>query len=80
MKTNDNWFEILKFKEHLYIIREKLKEIEPRFLTEYINLYLILASQKALLIDTGCGLFPIKPITDGLIGERELIVLFCPLN
>ncbi|MFX0025512.1 MAG: MBL fold metallo-hydrolase [Candidatus Hermodarchaeota archaeon] len=69
-----NWYEIIKQKEYLYVIREKLDRIEPRFLTKYINMFLLLGHHIALLIDTGSGLFPLKPVIDKLIGERKLMV------
>jgi glyoxylase-like metal-dependent hydrolase (beta-lactamase superfamily II) len=37
-------------------------------------MYLILGSRKALLLDTGCGLFPLKTKINQLIGGRELLV------
>jgi glyoxylase-like metal-dependent hydrolase (beta-lactamase superfamily II) len=37
-------------------------------------MYLLLGTNTALLLDTGCGLYPLKPIVDELIGERKLIV------
>ena len=75
MAKENNWFEVIKQKYYLYIIRERLDEIDPRFLTTYTNIYLILGLDKALLIDTGSGLFPIKPIIDSLIENRELFVV-----
>jgi len=73
--NSQEWFETIKHKEHLYVIRERLDEIDPRFYTTYTNLYLILGSHSALLIDTGCGLFPLKPIITDLILDKTLIVL-----
>ncbi len=70
-----HWFEVKKFKEYLYVIRERLDEIDPRYLTTYTNLYLIIGTHSALLIDTGCGLFPLKPVINGLILDRNLIVI-----
>jgi glyoxylase-like metal-dependent hydrolase (beta-lactamase superfamily II) len=70
-----NWFEVIKHKDYLYVIREKLEDIDPRFHTVYTNLYLLLGSDSALLIDTGCGIFPLKPIVQELIGDRRLIVI-----
>ncbi len=75
MSNGNDWFEVIKQKEYLYIIRERLDEIDPRFLTTYTNLYLILGPDKALLIDTGSGLFPLKPTVDKLIEKRELLVI-----
>ncbi|MFX0105522.1 MAG: MBL fold metallo-hydrolase [Candidatus Hodarchaeota archaeon] len=73
--NSQQWFEVIKHKEHLYIIRERLDEIDPRFYTTYINLYLIVGSQSGLLIDTGCGLFPLKPIINDLGLNKKLQVI-----
>ncbi|MFX0048593.1 MAG: MBL fold metallo-hydrolase [Candidatus Hermodarchaeota archaeon] len=75
MPKDNDWYEVIKRKDHLYVIRERLDKIDPRFLTTYTNIYLILGSDKALLIDTGSGLFPIKPVIDTIIENRELIVI-----
>ena len=42
MSNADVWYEIIKQKDYLYVIRERLDEIDPRFLTTYTNIYLIL--------------------------------------
>ena len=75
MTTRNEWFEIIKHKEDLYVIREKLAEIDPRYNSYYTNLFLLLGSKTALLIDTGAGLYPLKPIINDLIGKRNLKVL-----
>jgi len=75
MTESNQWFEVIKHKEDLYVIREKLAEIDPRYNSYYTNLYLLLGSKTALLIDTGAGLFPLKPIINDLIGQRNLKVL-----
>jgi glyoxylase-like metal-dependent hydrolase (beta-lactamase superfamily II) len=72
---NQQWFEIIKHKDYLYVIRERLDKIDPRFYTTYINLFLILGSQSALLIDTGCGLFPLKPILNDIVKDKTLLVI-----
>jgi len=72
---SQQWFETIKYKDYLYVIRERLDEIDPRFYTTYTNLYLVMGSHSALLIDTGCGLFPLKPIIDDLLSERKLQVI-----
>ncbi|MHA2132114.1 MAG: MBL fold metallo-hydrolase [Promethearchaeota archaeon] len=72
---NQQWFEIIKHKDYLYVIRERLDRIDPRFYTTYDNLFLILGSHSALLIDTGCGLFPLKPIINDLVKEKPLLVI-----
>lgn len=73
--NSQQWFEVKKIKEYLYVIREKLDEIDPRYLTTYTNLYLIIGAHSALLIDTGCGLFPLKPIIKDLILDKNLLVI-----
>lgn len=70
-----DWFKITKQKDYLYVIQESLDKIEPRFLTNFINLYLILGTHSVLLIDTGCGLFPLKPVIQDLISNKKLIVI-----
>ena len=75
MSEDNDWFEVIKQKDYLYVIRERLDEIDPRFLTTYTNIFLILGPEKALLIDTGSGLFPIKPVINSLIENRELFVV-----
>ena len=75
MDKKNHWFKIIELNDHLIVIREKLSDVDPRFLTEYSNIYLLFGSHSALLIDTGCGIFPIKPIIDSLIGNKKLIVI-----
>ena len=71
----EGWFEVIPLKEHLVVIREKLSEIEPRYHTHYSNLYLLLGSVSALLIDTGSGLCPLRSLVEELIEERNLLVV-----
>ena len=75
MSDSKNWYEVIKQKDYLYIVRERLDEVDPRFLTTYTNIYLILGTEKALLIDTGSGLFPLKLVVDKLSEKRELLVI-----
>jgi len=75
MTESSSWFEVQKIKDYLYVIKERLDFIDPRFLTEFTNLYLIIGSKKALLMDTGSGLYPIKPIVEKIAKDRELIVI-----
>ena len=75
MLEAEEWFEIIRIKNHLYVIRERLDEIEPRFLTKFTNLYLLIGTKKALLIDTGSGLYPLKPKIKDLIDSKELIII-----
>jgi len=73
--NSHQWFETIKHKDHLYVIRERLDEIDPRFYTTYTNLYLVIGSHSALLIDTGCGIFPLKPIINDLTVDKKLFVI-----
>ncbi|MCY3413582.1 MAG: MBL fold metallo-hydrolase [Candidatus Heimdallarchaeota archaeon] len=70
-----SWFEIKKLNHHLYLIRERLDRIEPRYRTTYVNLYLIIGEKLALLFDTGSGVESLGKIVNSLIDKRELIVL-----
>ncbi len=70
-----DWYEVIHYNSYIIVIREKLSEIDPRFLTTYTNLFLILGINKSLLVDTGCGLFPLRPIIEELIEGRELLVI-----
>ena len=75
MAELNDWYEVIKQKDYLYVIRERIDKIDPRLYTKYTNMYLIIGSKKALLIDTGCGLYPLKPLINQLIGNQELIVI-----
>ena len=75
MSKDNDWYEVIKHKDYLCVIRERLDEIDPRFLTTYTNIYLIFGSEKALLIDTGSGLYSIKSVVNKLIEDRELLVV-----
>ena len=75
MTSSEDWYEVLEHKDYIYVIRERLDEIDPRFYTTFVNIYLLLGDEKALLIGTGCGLFPLKPIVDKIIGTRKLLVV-----
>jgi len=75
MRKAEDWFEVIQHKKYLYVIRERLDEIDPRFHTTYVNIYLVIGSQKALLMDTGCGIFPLRPLIENIIGSKELVVI-----
>ncbi|MFX0034106.1 MAG: MBL fold metallo-hydrolase [Candidatus Hermodarchaeota archaeon] len=68
-------FEISKEKDYLYAIKENISLVHPVYTNDPLNMYLILGAHTALLLDTGCGLYPLKPIIDDLIGNRKLLVL-----
>ncbi|MHA2182110.1 MAG: MBL fold metallo-hydrolase [Promethearchaeota archaeon] len=75
MSNAEQHFQISKVKDYLYVIMENISSVHPVYRNNPLNLYLLLGSHSALLMDTGCGLFPLKPIVDNLIGERKLIVI-----
>ena len=75
MSKLDEWFEIIQHKDYLFVIRENLDDIEPRLYTTYLNMYLLIGTNKALLIDTGCGLYPLKPVIKRIIKDKELMVI-----
>jgi glyoxylase-like metal-dependent hydrolase (beta-lactamase superfamily II) len=73
--TNDNQhFQVSKHKEYLYVINENISLVHPVYTNDPLNIYLLLGSHTALLLDTGCGLSPLKSIVDRLIGDRGLLV------
>ncbi|MFX1427533.1 MAG: MBL fold metallo-hydrolase [Promethearchaeota archaeon] len=75
MSNNSPYFDISKHKEYLYVIKENISVVHPVYRNDPLNMYLILGSHSALLLDTGCGLYPLKTIVDDLIDERKLFVL-----
>ncbi|MFW9781255.1 MAG: MBL fold metallo-hydrolase [Candidatus Heimdallarchaeota archaeon] len=74
MSDENQHFEIDKHKEYLYVIKEDISIVHPAYTNDPLNMYLILGTDTALLLDSGCGLYPLKPIVEDLIGERELLV------
>jgi len=75
MANSTQHFEISKLKEYLYVIKENISLVHPVYTNDPLNMYLILGDHSALLLDTGCGLSPLKPVVEDLIADRELIVL-----
>lgn len=73
--SSDEWYEIIQQKDHLIVIRERLDRIEPHYLTVYDNLYLIIGDDACLLIDTGCGIFPLRHIIEKFLNGKKLIVI-----
>lgn len=69
-----NHFEISKHKDYLYVLKENISLVNDAYTNDPLNIYLLLGNHTALLLDTGCGLFPIKPIIDNLIENRKLLV------
>ena len=73
--TRKNHFEISKHKDYLFVIKENISLVNDAYTNDPLNIYLLLGTGTALLLDTGCGLFPIRPIVDELIDKRDLLVL-----
>ncbi len=74
MSNYNQHFEILKHKDYLYVIKENISLVHPFYTNDPLNIYLLLGTHTALLLDTGCGLFPIKPLVDELKGNRKLLI------
>ncbi|GAG82357.1 unnamed protein product [marine sediment metagenome] len=74
MSDENQHFKISKQKDYLYVISENISIVHPVYTNDPLNLYLLLGSHTALLLDTGCGLYPLKSIVKDLIGERKLLV------
>lgn len=74
MSENIQYFEATKHKDYLYVIKENISVVHPAYRNDPLNMYLLLGTHIALLLDTGCGLYPLKPVVDELIGERNLLV------
>ena len=75
MLNSSQHFKISKLKEYLYVIKENISLVHPFYTNNPLNLYLILGTNSALLLDTGCGLYPLKPIVNSLIGKRKLLIV-----
>ena len=69
-----NHFEVSQIKEYIFAIKENISLIHPVYTNDPLNIYLIIGSHTALLLDTGCGLSLIKPIVDEIIRNKELLV------
>ncbi len=67
-------FTIEKISEDLYCIQENISDVNSIYRNDPLNLYLLLGTHTALLLDTGCGLNPLKPLVEKLIEGRDLLV------
>ena len=67
MSDNNQHFKIVKHKDYLHVIQENISIVHSAYTNDPLNMYLILGNHSALLIDTGCGISPLKPIVDKLI-------------
>ncbi len=74
MSGEKQYFKVSKHKDYLYVIKENISVVHPAYRNDPLNMYLLLGTHTALLLDTGCGLYPLKPVVDELIGERNLLV------
>ncbi len=74
MSKENQHFEISKHKNYLYVIKENISLVHPVYTNDPLNIYLLLGAHTALLLDTGCGLSPLKPLVDNLIGKKKLLV------
>jgi len=72
---SEDYYQVIREKEHLIIIKERLDEIDSRYLTMYTNLFLIIGNNDCLLIDTGCGLFPLRPLIEKFLNGKRLHVV-----
>ena len=75
MNDYNTYFKVSKYKDYLYVINENISIVHPVYTNDPLNMYLLLGAHTALLVDTGCGLYPLKPVIDKLIHGRNLIVL-----
>ena len=74
MNGDSQHFDISKHKDYLFVIKENISLVHLVYTNDPLNLYLLLGSHTALLLDTGCGLSPLKPLVDELIGKKKLLV------
>jgi glyoxylase-like metal-dependent hydrolase (beta-lactamase superfamily II) len=72
---DSNHFTVGKLSDELFVIQENISYVHPIYTNDPLNLYLVLGNHSAALIDTGCGLSPLKPIVNKLINRRELFVI-----
>ncbi len=70
----EEWYKITKLKDYLYVLQENISIVHPVYTNDPLNLYLILGDHTAILIDTGCGLSPLKPLVEKLIRGRDLLI------
>ena len=75
MSDDNKYFKISKHNDYLFVIQENISIVHPVYTNDPLNMYLILGAHTALLLDTGCGIHPLKPIVDDLIDKRKLLVI-----
>jgi len=67
VKNDYGWYEVYRLPGNVYGIAE------PQHFQE-VNCFLIIGSERALLLDTGMGFFPLKPLLDELY-DGEIIAV-----
>ena len=67
VKNGRNWYEVYRLPKNVYAI------CEPQHFQE-VNIYLIIGEKRALLLDTGEGFCPLKPLIDELYGGEIFAV------
>ena len=70
-----NWWQTSYLSKNLVLIREPMAQIMPGYLTEYLNLFILLYEKEALLVDTGSGIKPLLPVVSSIIDKRKLYIL-----
>jgi glyoxylase-like metal-dependent hydrolase (beta-lactamase superfamily II) len=66
-ETNQSWFEVYRVEAEVYVF------YEPGQFEEAIS-YLVLGSEKAILVDTGCGIGNIKALTEEFTDLPVMVV------
>jgi glyoxylase-like metal-dependent hydrolase (beta-lactamase superfamily II) len=62
--TSDGWFAIQRLRQGIYLIAEPM----------HVNSYLIVGAERAVLLDTGLGIAPIRPHVEA-ITDRPITVI-----
>ena len=70
-----SWFNKVEISANITLFQERLDLIEPEFLTQYTNIYLICGSKKAILFDTGSGSYQLSTEINKIWDIKELIVI-----
>lgn len=74
MSFPDHWDDGTQHHVHWYDDRTAILRQPLRTNFEAPFLYLLLGRDRALLLDTGTGHIPLRPLVDQLAGDRELVV------
>lgn len=67
VENHFEWFEVYRLPGNVYAIAE------PQHFQE-VNLYLITGSEKAVLLDTGMGIHPVKPLIEELYSGEVMAI------